>query len=247
MPFRPRVLGAPPSGGTARVTVQDSPGPAGALLGGPAGPAAGVTVFTAMVVVHAPDLRTSLGLELARLGAHPLHEAGSAGEATICAVTWGVCELAVVDLDLPDGMALSLVGDLRARGWLRVVVLASVGSPDGAEAAFRLGAHGYLVKAVGGARGRMHRSDLDGENRLRGSEPSPGRVLGADGVLKELSGREVQVLQLVAHGQSNKDVGERLGLSALTVKSHLSRISRKLGTGDRAQLVALAMRSGTID
>jgi DNA-binding NarL/FixJ family response regulator len=229
------------------VRVQDSPGPAAARLREPVDPVLGAPVFSAMVVAHAPDVRASLGLELARLGADPLHEAGSAGEATICAVTWGICELAVVDLDLPDGMALPLVGELRTRGWLRVVVLATAGSSDDAEAAFGLGAHGYLVKAAGGAQGRMHRSDLDGENRLRGREPSPARVLGADGLLRELSGREVQVLQLVAHGQSNKDVGERLGLSSLTVKSHLSRISRKLGTGDRAQMVTLAMRAGIID
>ena len=40
--------------------------------------------------------------------------------------------------------------------------------------------------------------------------------------------------------------GATLSLSALTVKSHLSRIGRKLGTGDRAQMVALAMRAGVI-
>ena len=38
----------------------------------------------------------------------------------------------------------------------------------------------------------------------------------------------------------------QLGLSALTVKSHLARIARKLGTGDRAEMVALAMRAGVI-
>lgn len=247
MPFRPRVLPAPPRGRTGRVSVQDGAGPAGVLLREPVDPTRGAPEFSAMVVAHAPDVRTALGLELERLGAHPLHQAGSAGEATICAVTWGICELAVVDLDLPDGKALALVGELRARGWLRVVVLATAGSSDDAEAAFGLGAHGYLVKAASGALGRMQRSDLDGENRLRGREPSPARLLGADGVLRELSGREVQVLQLVAHGQSNKDVGERLGLSSLTVKSHLSRISRKLGTGDRAEMVTLAMRAGVID
>jgi len=62
----------------------------------------------------------------------------------------------------------------------------------------------------------------------------------------ELSNREIDVLRLVADGRSNKEVGEILGLSALTVKSHLARISRKLGTGDRAEMVALVMRSGVI-
>ena len=41
-------------------------------------------------------------------------------------------------------------------------------------------------------------------------------------------------------------VGEQLGLSALTVKSHLARIARKLGTGDRAEMVAMAMRAGVV-
>ena len=69
---------------------------------------------------------------------------------------------------------------------------------------------------------------------------------GTDNTPRELSAREVEVLQLVADGQSNKEIGEALGLSALTVKSHLARIARKLGTGDRAEMVALAMRAGVI-
>ena len=57
---------------------------------------------------------------------------------------------------------------------------------------------------------------------------------GHPGGYRELSGREVEVLRLVAEGQSNKAIGVSMGLSALTVKSHLARIARKLGTGDRA-------------
>jgi DNA-binding CsgD family transcriptional regulator len=72
--------------------------------------------------------------------------------------------------------------------------------------------------------------------------PTPERGTGID----SLSAREIQVLQLVAEGKSNKDIGVALGLSALTVKSHLARIARKLGTGDRAEMVATALRSGAI-
>ena len=57
-----------------------------------------------------------------------------------------------------------------------------------------------------------------------------------------MSEREIQVLQQVADGHTNKEAGQQLGLSGLTVKSHLARIGRKLGTGDRAEMVALAMR-----
>ncbi|MGH3344720.1 MAG: response regulator transcription factor, partial [Carbonactinosporaceae bacterium] len=61
-----------------------------------------------------------------------------------------------------------------------------------------------------------------------------------------LSDREVEVLRLVADGQSNKAIAKTMGLSALTVKSHLARIARKVGTGDRAGMVAFAMRTGII-
>jgi DNA-binding NarL/FixJ family response regulator len=63
---------------------------------------------------------------------------------------------------------------------------------------------------------------------------------------RELSAREIEVLRLVADGRSNKAIGQTMGLSALTVKSHLARIARKLGTGDRAGMVAVAMRGGII-
>ena len=61
-----------------------------------------------------------------------------------------------------------------------------------------------------------------------------------------LSGREIEVLALVASGRSNRDIGTELHLSALTVKSHLARIARKMGTGDRAEMVAVALRAGVI-
>ena len=61
-----------------------------------------------------------------------------------------------------------------------------------------------------------------------------------------LTPRELGVLQLVAAGHTNRQIGEQLSLSALTVKSHLARISRKMGTGERAELVAIAIRSGLL-
>ena len=80
---------------------------------------------------------------------------------------------------------------------------------------------------------------------------APGAAPGTPGTppppaYRELSGREVEVLRLVAEGQSNKAIGVAMGLSALTVKSHLARIARKLGTGDRAGMVAVALRTGII-
>lgn len=63
---------------------------------------------------------------------------------------------------------------------------------------------------------------------------------------RPLSDREREIVAQVARGRSNKQIGESLDLSALTVKSHLHRIARKVGTGSRAGIVAAAYRNGDL-
>ena len=62
-----------------------------------------------------------------------------------------------------------------------------------------------------------------------------------------LSPREVQILQHIASGSSTKEVARDLGISSHTVKTHLERIFDKLGANDRAQAVAIAIRSGLVE
>ncbi len=73
------------------------------------------------------------------------------------------------------------------------------------------------------------------------------QVIPKISTLKELSDREVEVLQLVADGKSNKEVAQVLTISEKTVKAHLRSIFRKLEVGDRAQAVATAMRKGLVE
>jgi DNA-binding NarL/FixJ family response regulator len=61
-----------------------------------------------------------------------------------------------------------------------------------------------------------------------------------------LSKREKQILQLVANGSTTKEVARDLGISPHTVKTHLERIFEKLGANDRAQAVAIAIRTGLV-
>jgi DNA-binding NarL/FixJ family response regulator len=207
--------------------------------------------FTAMVVDDHPLVRESMVARLRAMGCTDIVEAASAAEARARARS-GPRDLAVLDLGLPDGSGIELVGHLRAEGWARVVVLSAADDPYSVRAAFVAGAQGYLLKSASTA------IVADGVRQVLGggvyADPSVASLLAAglrgtapgEGGLAELSGREVEVLRLVADGKSNKEIGDLLGLSALTVKSHLARIARKLGTGDRAEMVALAMRAGVI-
>ena len=74
------------------------------------------------------------------------------------------------------------------------------------------------------------------------------RLMGrARGPEKEaLSGREVEVLKLVAGGTSNKEIGGQLHISEATVKSHLSHIFGKLGVDDRTAAVTAALERGIL-
>ena len=65
-------------------------------------------------------------------------------------------------------------------------------------------------------------------------------------VAEPLTAREVQVLELLAEGLSNKAVGERLGISDQTVKFHVASISGKLGAANRTDAVRRAVRRGLI-
>lgn len=133
-------------------------------------------------------------------------------------------DVCVIVTPLQDGPAVPLIRMLRARGWQKVVVLS--GKADARAI------HSTLVAGV--------RSVL-----IRKQPEAPAAPVPLAGAAA-LSERELEVLRMVADGQTNREVGERLGVSALTVKSHLARIARKLGSGDRAEMVATAIRCGYI-
>jgi DNA-binding NarL/FixJ family response regulator len=136
----------------------------------------------------------------------------------------------------PDDSTPAAVAALRAAGWDHVVVVGGDVRPTAVARALGRGARGFLVAAPGPV-------DLS-------ADPAPVAravpVADVGGQERTLSAREVQVLVLAADGLSNPEIARELGLSALTVKSHLARMTRRLGARDRAHLVLLAMRAGVI-
>ncbi|HSF27131.1 MAG TPA: response regulator transcription factor [Actinomycetes bacterium] len=187
--------------------------------------------FSALVVLAAAPARQAVTRRLFALGAHDVAEATTLAEARTIARAGDPRDLAVVELGLVDGSGLALLDELRTAGWPHGVVITGSDDPSSVRAALSCGVRALLV------------------SRPAPRPVAPLQVLGAKRAahgLAGLSAREIEVLRLVSDGRTNRDVGEALGLSALTVKSHLARIARKLGTGDRAEMVAMAMRGGLI-
>ncbi len=157
------------------------------------------------------------------------------------------------DLVLLDSTMPGLSGVETARRLLKLKpdaqILMLIGRQDreNAAAAVSAGVRGWLAKDG------THASFLTGvAGALAGSELGmpPRRQLvptargGADDV--QLTERELQVLEGMAAGRSNAEIGRSLYLSEDTVKTHARRLFRKLGVNDRAQAVALGFRRGFV-
>jgi DNA-binding NarL/FixJ family response regulator len=138
--------------------------------------------------------------------------------------------MCVVVTELAEGDSQTLVRNLRRRGSGRVILLA------------RRASRRELVTLLRGAVATEPNAGT-GQSVSAAPEAAPAPFSRSR---PDLTSRELSVLRLVADGFSNRAIGEELGLSALTVKSHLARISRKLGTGDRAALVAISIRTGLL-
>lgn len=179
--------------------------------------------FTAAVVTAHPAVSEALVRTLRALGAAEVEAVPTASAARRLG-RGRPGSLLVVDAQLPDGSGNQLIQELRSLGWTRSVLMSTSPDPFAVRGAVSAGARCYVVTSR--------------QTTVNDTEQRAG--------LDQLSAREIEVLQLVANGMSNKDVGEALGLSALTVKSHLARIARKLGTGDRAEMVAMTLRANLI-
>lgn len=179
--------------------------------------------FAALVVSPDPHRRALLAAMADQIGANSIIPAASGPEAARRAQHDSTNDICVVDGSLHDMPLFAFISHMRQLGWERVTLVTPRNDALGAQAALEHGIHSYVVASPTAV-------------------PSP-----AESEFAELTEREIEVLQAVAEGMSNRAIGTYLGLSALTVKSHMARIGRKLGTGDRAHMVTMAMRAGVID
>jgi len=165
--------------------------------------------------------------------------------------------VALLDIQMPvlDGLEAAR-RILQASRATSVLMLTTFDDDEYIYRALQSGASGFLLKdspqsqlieavraiAAGGAL-----IDPLTTRRLIGrfaSAVRPARAVPS--ILSELTGRELDVLRLVAEGLSNAEIAGRLYLSDATVKSHVARVLAKLGLRDRVQVVILAYETGIV-
>jgi two-component system response regulator DegU len=175
----------------------------------------------------------------------------------------------LVDLNLPGISGLDLTQQVRRRyPRLGVVVLSMHESDEQAFNALRAGAAAYRSKDVKPealieilrrvARGEYVINDVVLEEprvasrllsqfRTLPQATSSAPEIGEFPIFTPLSDREIEVLERIAAGGSNREIADALKISTQTVKNHISSILRKLSLNDRTQAVIFALRRGWIE
>ncbi len=160
-------------------------------------------------------------------------------------------DVILMDLEMPD---LDGVETLRSMGTsglnIPVIVFTVFDTDDRIVDAVQAGARGYLLKSA-------PRQQLFEAIRVvhgGGTLLQPvvatrllDRLRGGDGQQPDdLTSRELEILQILATGQQNKEIADTLSISERTVKFHVSALLRKLGAGNRTEAVAVASERGII-
>jgi DNA-binding NarL/FixJ family response regulator len=164
-------------------------------------------------------------------------------------------DVILMDLRMPEMDGVTAIATLAAAGsTARVLVLTTYDTDSDVLSAIEAGATGYLLKDAPPVElFRAVRSAASGEAVLSPSVATRvvGQMRGAGGSVSSpaqepISARELEVLELVARGASNRDAAARLFISEATVKTHLMHIYSKLGVNDRAAAVAEAFDRGLL-
>jgi DNA-binding NarL/FixJ family response regulator len=155
-------------------------------------------------------------------------------------------DVTLMDLQMPDLNGTEAITRIQSEfPNARIVVLTTYTGDAQVVRALRAGARGYLLK------GHVHRELLEtiravhaGQKRI---PPEVASELAEHAADDELTAREIEVLRLIAAGNSNKLIADQLSIAEETVKSHVSNILSKLSANDRVHAVTIGLKRGIIE
>jgi len=155
-------------------------------------------------------------------------------------------DVTLMDLQMPDMNGTEAIAEIRREfPDARIVVLTTYTGDAQVLGALKAGARAYLLKAdVHLELLEVIRSVHAGQKKI---PPQIAAELAEHAADDPLSPREIDVLRLIANGNSNKLIADQLSISEATAKTHVASILSKLGANDRTHAVTIAMKRGIIN
>jgi DNA-binding NarL/FixJ family response regulator len=157
-------------------------------------------------------------------------------------------DVILMDLRMPQMDGVTAIGEIKAKRPLaNILVLTTYDSDADIVRAIEAGATGYLLKDT--PREELYRAiraAARGESVLAPAVAARLMTRMRAPAEENLSAREIEVLQLVAKGNTNRQIGRELHISTATVKTHLIHIFDKLGVSDRTSAVTVALERSII-
>jgi len=154
-------------------------------------------------------------------------------------------DVALLDVRMPGMRAAEGVAAIRkALPDTKIVLISAFDADEDVYSVFQAGANGFLVKGCpSGEISLCLNAVLAGKTWL---PPGPAAKFAAHFRTSPLTDHQTQILQLVAEGKSNKEVGAALSITEGTVKVHLKKIFGKLGVASRVEAFRTALQRGII-
>lgn len=170
---------------------------------------------------------------------------GINGQQAIDLYTQHRPDVTLIDLRMPGVSGVEAITAIRENfPDARLIVLTTYDGDEDIYRSLQAGAKGYLLKDV-----FFEQLEMAIRNVHAGSRHIPAAIamrLAERMSSTDLTSREMEVLELIAQGQSNKEISASLGISEATVKSHVNNILSKLGVNDRIQAVTTALQRGLV-
>jgi len=154
-------------------------------------------------------------------------------------------DVTIMDLRMPGLSGFEAIAAIRSEfPSARIVVLSNYEGSEDVHRALEAGAMGYLVKSTGG---EELLEAIEAVHRGRKYMPaSLATMLAKRSNVDPLTEREMEVLRLLARGQSNREIASELSIAENTVRIHVAHILQKLAVEDRTQAVILAFQRGIV-
>jgi DNA-binding NarL/FixJ family response regulator len=180
-------------------------------------------------------------------------EAGTVKDAIERAV-WARPDVVIMDVRLPDGSGIEATREIRARlPNTQVLMLTTFSDDEALFASIMAGAAGYVLKQIKGADlVRAVQTVGRGESLLDPAVTKGlldrlrrGKHLLKDERLARLSAQEERILEMIAEGKTNREIGDRLHLAEKTVKNYVTSILSRLEVARRAEAAAYLARHTT--